>query len=276
MPTLREAIQQVDEVGYCRLPGVYTKTRAEDALDKVRQYFDLCKEQHSENVPFLNIDQPTLYNLQNKDIWFLQLLFEPKLMQDLLVHFLNDQWFKQIPEGEPNYLLRSYIARSSDRQMPLHLDSFVPYLGDHCIVMQYSIVLEDQNAENGCTVVVPGSHKSGKYATQDAFAGALPIESEVGDIVVWDSRLWHGTTANTSGDTRWAIIGTFCRWWMKQHWNVTDNLPDEIYQQLTDSQKAILGFCSRPHEDETQGIDLKCGYDALPESLRPPSGVLAD
>ena len=72
----------------------------------------------------------------------------------------------------------------------------------------------------------------------------------------------------SSGETRWAIIGTFCRWWMKQHWNVTGNLPDGIYRQLTPSQKAVLGFCSRPHEDETCGIDLKCGYDALPESLQ--------
>ncbi len=269
MPTLKQAIEQIERVGYCRIPGVYSKARMAEALEKVRSYYDLYKERHSGNVPFLNIDQPTLYNLQNKDMFFLDLLFEPKMLQDVLCHFLNDRWFKQIPQSEPNYVLRSYIARSSNRQMPLHLDSFLPYLGSHVFVVQYSIILQAQNPENGCTVVVPGSHVSGEYANQDAFAEATPIESEVGDVVIWDSRLWHGTTENRSGGTRWAIIGTFCRWWMKQHWNVTSNLPDEFYQKLTDSQRAVLGFCSVPHHTEMEGIDLKCGYEALPEHVNP-------
>lgn len=269
MPTLDQAIQEIERVGYCRIPGVYSKARMAEALEKVRHYYGLYKDQHSDHVPFLNIDQPTLYNLQNKDMFFLDLLFEPKMLQDLLCHFLNDRWFKQIPQAEPNYVLRSYIARSSNRQMPLHLDSFLPYLGSHVFVVQYSIILQAQSRENGCTVVVPGSHVSGEYANQEAFADATPIESEVGDVVVWDSRLWHGTTENRSGDTRWAIIGTFCRWWMKQHWNVTNNLPDEFYQRLTDSQKAVLGFCSVPHQTEMHGIDLKCGYDALPKHVSP-------
>ncbi|MFW6027497.1 MAG: phytanoyl-CoA dioxygenase family protein, partial [bacterium] len=169
----------------------------------------------------------------------------------------------QIPRNEPNYLLRSFIARSSNKKLPMHLDSFVPYLGNHVIIMQASIVLEDQSAANGCTVVVPGSHLYGRYTTQDAFREAVPVESKAGDIVIWDSRLWHGTTENRSGKTRWAMVGTFCRWWMKQHWNITQNLPQEIYEQLTDSQRAILGFCSIPARDETTGIDLKRGYDDL-------------
>jgi hypothetical protein len=37
----------------------------------------------------------------------------------------------------------------------------------------------------------------------------------------------------------------------------------EIYEQLTDSQEAVMGFCSMSHNDETEGIDLKCGYDSL-------------
>jgi hypothetical protein len=32
---------------------------------------------------------------------------------------------------------------------------------------------------------------------------------------------------------------------------------------LTPNQKAMLGFCSLPFNDETQGIDLKQGYGLL-------------
>ncbi|MCG8442212.1 MAG: phytanoyl-CoA dioxygenase family protein, partial [Caulobacterales bacterium] len=174
------------------------------------------------------------------------------------------------------YLLRSYIARRSNKELPMHIDSFMPYLGDHVFIMQYSIILQDQSAENGCTVVVPGSHLSGTYTTQEARADAVPIESEAGDVVIWDSRLWHGTTENTSVDTRWAIVATFCRWWMKQHFAITQTMPQDIYAELTDEQKAVLGFCTIPQWDETTGIDIKRGYDSLAENVQtyreiPPS-----
>ncbi|HEV3473271.1 MAG TPA: phytanoyl-CoA dioxygenase family protein, partial [Actinomycetota bacterium] len=212
---------------------------------------------------FLNRDQPTVYSLQSKEIFFLDVLFEADVLQAVLTHFLNDRWYKQIPEGEPNYILRSYIARSSNKKLPMHIDSFVPYQGAHPFIMQCSIILEDQSAENGCTIVVPGSHLSGEYTTQEAASRAIPLESEKGDVVIWDSRLWHGTTENASGATRWAMIATYCRWWVKQHFNIPYTLPQDIYAQLTDSQKAVLGFCSIPPLDETERIDLKSGYDAL-------------
>lgn len=258
-----EAVERLEKDGYYRLRGVYPRSVAAEALDRVRHWYENSRDSCTDNVPFLNRDQPTVYNLQNKDIYFLKLLFEPEFLQRILTHFLNDRWFRQIPQEEPNYLLRSFIARSSNKQLPMHLDSFIPYLGDHVIIMQYSIILQDQDENNGCTVVVPGSHNSGQYTTQEAFKEAVPVESEAGDVVIWDSRLWHGTTENRSDGTRWAIVATFCRWWIKQHWNITTNLPQEIYEQLTDSQRAVLGFCSIPAQDETTGIDLKRGYDSL-------------
>ena len=182
--------------------------------------------------------------------------------------FLNDRWFKQIPQDQPNYTLRSFIARSSNNLLPMHIDSFLPYEGPHVFIMQYSIILQDQNTENGCTVVVPRSHLVGEYATQESFNDAVPIESEAGDVVIWDSRLWHGTRENSTEDMRWAIIATWCRWWLKQHWNIPQNLPQEIYSQLSDSQKAVLGYCTISPNDEAHGIDLKRGYDSLLPDVR--------
>lgn len=267
MSELETAIEQIDKVGYYRLRGVYDKKDVAFALDKVRSYYQTTRDKVSKDVPFLNIDQPTVYNLQSKDYCFLDLLFKPKITEQLLIHYLNDPWYKQIPQDQPNYLLRSYVARSSNRELPMHIDSFVPYLGNHVFVMQYSIILQDQNADNGCTVVVPGSHLAGKYTTQEAREKAVPIESEAGDVVIWDSRLWHGTTENTSGETRWAIVATFCRWWIKQHFNLTQTLPQDIYEKLTDAQKAVIGYCTIPQWDETTGIDLKRGYESLAKDV---------
>lgn len=145
----------------------------------------------------------------------------------------------------------------------MHIDSFIPFLGEHLISMQVVIILEDQYRENGCTSVIPGSHLSGEYVSQDEAENAIPVESKAGDVVIWDSRIWHGTFENRSDASRWSLIATFVRWWIKQGYNITEQLPQSIYEQLSDSEKAVLGYCSKPLDDERSGIDFKKGYDWL-------------
>ncbi len=264
---MQDYIAKIERDGYCYIPQVFARDEIDEALALVRQWYAHTVERQSDRMPFLNKDQPMVYNLQAKELVFLRMLLHTDVLQDILLHFLNDRWFTAIPPGEPNYILRSFLARSSNDQMPMHIDSFVPYQGPYVFIMQCSIILEDQTEQNGCTVVVPGSHLAAEYATQDAFQNARPIESCAGDVVFWDSRLWHGTRANQSGGTRWAMIATFCRWWMKQAFDIPGNLPQDIYDQLTNREKAILGFCSVPYDNETYGIDMKRSYDLLPHQV---------
>ncbi len=264
---MQEIIAKLEQDGYCRIPGVLPAAAVERLLGLVRFWHEKTRASLSTNVPYLNREHPMVYNLQNKDYGFLEVLLSNSLIERVLTHFLNDVWYKQIPSGQPNYILRSYLARSSTYAMPVHIDSFIPYTGPHVNSMQVGIVLEDQTVDNGCTVIVPGSHQSGRYAGPDALKGAVPIESKTGDVVFWDSRLWHATTENKSGTTRWAVIATFARWWMKQAFNIPQNLPQAIYSKLTPKERAILGFCSLPYNHESEGIDMKRGYDSLSEDV---------
>lgn len=259
---MQQAVKEIDTRGYSRLEGVYS---VED-VRKAKELLNLWRGKTADQLavaPYLDFGQTVVYNLLNKDLFFVKLLFASEEIEKIMVHFLNDIWYKQIPAGQPNYILRGSGGRSSNGALPLHIDSYVPYLGSYVYSLQYSIVLEDQDEMNGCTIVVPGSHKSGQYADQSALKDAIPIRSKAGDVVIWDSRLWHGATANTSGQTRWAIVSTFVRWWIKQVSNVTGSLPKEIYESLSNKEKSILGFCSIPPDNEFKGIDMKTGYDDL-------------
>jgi ectoine hydroxylase-related dioxygenase (phytanoyl-CoA dioxygenase family) len=260
---LEKYISDFQRDGYCVLPQVYNAPEVKAALATVRELQIQCEGQVSDAVPYLNQNQPVIYNLQNKSLPLLQMLFNSPDIEKILVHFLNDVWYKAIPSGIPNYQIRSYMARSSAGALPLHLDSFVPYIGDFVYSMQTSIILEDMGPANGCTIVVPGTHQTGQYAEQDALKDAIPIEAKAGDVLIWDSRLWHGTTANSTSGTRWSLICTYSRWWLKQAFNIVQNLPQEIYRELSDKQKSVLGFCSVPYNHEGEGIDLKRGFESL-------------
>lgn len=262
-----DQIAALETEGYVRIPQVFDKDTIDGALDRIRHWFKQTIDEQSERMPRLNRDQSMVYNLQTKDIFFCRMILENRIIEDVIKHFLNDRWFSALPADAPNYILRSFLARSSNYQMSMHIDSFVPYTGSHPFIMQCSIPLEDQTEENGCTVIVPRSHKSGQYADQASFDTAVPIEAKAGDLVIWDSRIWHGARENVSGGTRWSIIATYCRWWIKQAFDIPGNMPQDLYDQLTDRQRAVMGYCSVPYDDEMRGIDMKRGYDLLPEKV---------
>jgi ectoine hydroxylase-related dioxygenase (phytanoyl-CoA dioxygenase family) len=257
------AIAGVAEAGYGVLPAVVTAQQVNEALILVRQLAEAQRGREPASIPRLDSGQETVYNLQNKSAALLKLLLRCAPARAVLMHFLNDRWHRAIPQTEPNYILRSYSARNNLVAAPMHIDSFIPYTGVHALSMQVAIVLQPQHTENGCTLVVPGSQQSGEYVTQARRADCIPVETEAGDVVVWDSRIWHGTGENRSGESRWSLIATFVRWWVKQGYRITDNLPQSIYAQLSNSEKAVLGFCAMPSNDEHEGVDFKTSYDDL-------------
>lgn len=263
MSTKTNYIDQIKKEGYCVIPQVFKSDQINHLLTLVKSTYERTKDEISQDTPYLNTNQPNIYNLQNKDLIFINTLFNINEVEQILISCLNDEWYKQIPQDQPNYILRSFGARSSNIALPLHIDSFIPYKGEKVIAIQIVIVLEDMTIENGCTVVIPKSHQSGEYADNKVYDQAIPLILKAGDVAIWDSRLWHGTTDNKTEGTRWAIIATFTRWWIKQHFDITKALPEEIKNKLSQKEKSILGFASIPHLSEYEGIEIKKGYSDL-------------
>ncbi len=261
------AIESIETQGYARLKGVYSERQMDEALERVEYWNSAGRRSEKEKVPRLDLGQDRVYNIHSKESLFLELLFSSREIETILHRFLSDQWYRAIPEENPNYIMRGFSARSSVGRLPLHIDSFIPFQGPYPVAMQVMIYLEDSTPENGCSVVVPGSHQEAEYCTQDDFESAVPVPANKGDVIIWDSRLWHGALENSSERSRWSLIATFSRWWMKQAFNITGTLPEEIYQGLSEKEKAILGFCSLPFDSEVDGIDAKQGYDSLADSV---------
>jgi hypothetical protein len=214
--------------------------------------------------PFLNRGHDVLYNLQREDLIFTRVFSRNLLVMEILRGLLNDAYYKQIPQDRPNFLLRALGGRSSGKgTLPLHIDSFIPSSGQYCLACQVAIVLEDQTLETGCTLVVPGSHRSDRYADQDSMSQAIPLPTRAGDIVIWDGRIWHGALGNKTERSRWSLIATFARWWVKQNFDITGTLPQSMYEALDDDEKAILGYCCLPPRDELERVDIKTGHSQL-------------
>lgn len=266
MTNLQESknLDELVNLGYTRIPKAFDAASVKWMLDRV---IELKRTSPPPvNLPYLDRDPDfqIIYNLCLKDAKFLRLILNQPQIMALLKARLNDPWFKSIPSEDPNFILRSLNARSSGvAPMSIHIDSFVPSPGSFTWSMQLAVVLEEHTPENGATLLVPRSHLNDRYASPADLDQAIPSLAQPGDAVLWDSRIWHATLGNTSGKTRWSLIAGFVRWWVKQAFDITGSLPKEIYDQCTPQELAVLGFCSRPPEDETQSVDMKTGYENL-------------
>ena len=92
-------------------------------------------------------------------------------------------------------------------------------------VMHLSTIwmLSEFTAENGGTLVIPGSHRtldnpaSGEMdgVDQDApWPTEMPVTGSAGSVFIADSRLWHAVAANVSDADRVALLIRYAPWWL--------------------------------------------------------------
>jgi ectoine hydroxylase-related dioxygenase (phytanoyl-CoA dioxygenase family) len=99
--------------------------------------------------------------------------------------------------------------------------AFYPHTNDDLLAV--GIALDDMTLENGCLLVIPGSHKGPILDhTQDGyFAGAVtqadfddgaavPVQLKAGGISIHHARLLHGSLPNTSTRSRRLLLFQYC------------------------------------------------------------------
>ncbi len=99
--------------------------------------------------------------------------------------------------------------------------AFYPQTNDDLLAV--GVAIDDMTRENGCLLVIPGSHQGRIYDhhLNGAFAGAVtepdftgegavPIEVKAGGISIHHVRTLHGSAPNTSGKPRRLLLYMYC------------------------------------------------------------------
>jgi hypothetical protein len=261
---IERAIQEVRVFGYTVIPDALPEDTRRALLDLVETHHQVAEAPDAASGVSSNQAQDKyVYHLQYKDILFLDILSGWITGMEILKPFLHDPYYRQLPTETYNFLIGYYNARSSVAALPLHIDNYVPSLGSYPNSMQIVFSLNGQNAENGATIIVPGSHNAGNYPDRDLTDKAQSLECAPGSAIIWDSRVWHGAAENRNGLDRWSLVATFRPWFLKQNFDPARGTPEAIYAKMNDQQKALMGFLSRPPKDESEKISLKEGFEGL-------------
>jgi ectoine hydroxylase-related dioxygenase (phytanoyl-CoA dioxygenase family) len=155
-------------------------------------------------------------------------------------HFLT-------PNSEYGYQLHVSAALEvgpGARRQVLHREhdsfTFFPHPRPNMIVASMWAIT-DFWADNGATLIVPGSHKWGEQreATDDEIVAA---EMPAGSVLYWLGGTLHGAGANISSDWRYGVILTYSLGWLRQEENQYLDVPPEVARKLAPELCDIIGY----------------------------------
>ena len=151
------------------------------------------------------------------------------------------------PNGEFGYQLHVSAALEigpGAREQILHReeDSFTFFpLPRPNIILASMWAITDFRADNGGTLVVPGSHRwpADRKAQPDEIIAA---EMPAGSVLYWMGGLLHGAGANTADDWRYGVILTYSLGWVRQEENQYLDVPPEIAETLPPELQKMIGY----------------------------------
>jgi ectoine hydroxylase-related dioxygenase (phytanoyl-CoA dioxygenase family) len=101
-------------------------------------------------------------------------------------------------------------------------------------------------AENGATLVVPGTHQRPARPSQEYLeAATVPVECPSGSVLVFDSTLYHAAGNNVSGADRLAINHQFTRSYIKQQIDYVRALGEKALLSRPPRTQQLLGWYTR-------------------------------
>lgn len=102
-------------------------------------------------------------------------------------------------------------------------------------------------ADNGATVVIPGSHLWGDgeiaaLTPEARLAMAQPVIMPAGSAIVFQATLLHGGGANRSAAPRLAFTNQYCEPWARTQENFFLGVPREIVRDMSPRLQRLLGY----------------------------------
>jgi len=148
----------------------------------------------------------------------------------------------------PNYLLSQLQAidiQPGEVRQPLHHDdAFYPIPRPRPPIGAAVIwAVDDFTAENGATLVLPGSHRWGDVASSEIDTDALvPAAMPAGSALFFIGTVWHCAGPNQSDAPRMATTAQYCEPWARQQENYSLAVSKDRARLCSDTIQSMLGY----------------------------------
>jgi ectoine hydroxylase-related dioxygenase (phytanoyl-CoA dioxygenase family) len=246
--------------GYLVIKKVFTKKQTYklknlcNSIINNKAYYKKIKKPNPSKHKLNTLGQDDLiYNLQNKNYEFIKIASNKKILK-IVENYLNYGSYRK--EQINLHQLTARSPKISGSEQTLHLDSRMPGL-KFPIKIVVTVMLESFNKKNGTTRLIPKSHLIHRFPNKkdDNKKNIKYIKGNPGDILIMNGSLWHAGSKNHTKNSRWGILITYVRWYLKQAFDIPAALPRKIKVKCKNYQLKLLGFYSKPPINEYDRIN---------------------
>ena len=220
MELTSDQIDWYAENGYLGLEGVFSASELDELRRVTDEFVDESRE-YNENSDVFDLDlnaghsreTPKLRRIKNPDGHhpiYDAALRKPELL-DIVESLIG-------PDIRMVHTKLNMKAPGGGQQVEWHADwGFYPHTNDD--ILEVGLALDDMEIENGCLMVIPGSHRGPAYDHHEdgVFVGAVSendvkmedavsITLKAGGISIHHVRLLHGSAPNVSTRPRRLLL----------------------------------------------------------------------
>ena len=109
--------------------------------------------------------------------------------------------------------------------------------------MNFVLLLDDSNEDNGSTWVLEKSHLSSERPSDSLFFDkGTRLNGKAGDLIAFDANLWHSSGKNNSDNTRTIVTFLLTKPFIKPSLNYPEILCDYNNSNYSSEFVQILGL----------------------------------
>ncbi len=232
---------ELAELGYTKINTFFDQKYCEKLNQSIEESYKFCRSIQLKNGVDLITDGTLHHLVATGDSVYLDLL-ENIADSDLFL-FIKDFF-------NGNFILNSYGGVKNLKSKPSYVANIhrdIRFFSDGLpLMLNLLILLDDFTLENGATYLLAKSHlKKERPSDEEFYNKSDRVVGKRGDIVFFNSNLWHAAGTNNTELERRAITITFTKPFMKQQLDYSRAVGYDFLETKSDELKQILGYFSR-------------------------------
>jgi Phytanoyl-CoA dioxygenase (PhyH) len=238
---MNQPSEDLANTGYTIVPSLIHKDFAAKITESMSKSYDLCREIQVENGIEAATDGTVHHLIASDDELYLEVV--NKICESDLFDFIKGYF-------GGNYIINSYggvinlpLVRSYVTNMHRDIRFFS---GDFPLMLNMLIMLDDINMDNGALYLLPGSHKSGdRPIEENFFRDSHRAVGQAGDVLLFNSNLWHAAGVNHTADLTREITITFTKPFMKQQLDYPRAIGYDKLETMNLDVQQLTGYFAR-------------------------------
>lgn len=238
---MKNAQAELSLKGYTIISSFIDEQFTNKLKESINKSYDLCRKIQVKNGIDAVTDGTIHHLISSGDRVYIDLI--DRLCRSNIFNFIQDYF-------GGNYIINSYggvinlpLGRSYVTNMHRDIRFFS---GGFPLMLNMLVMLDDLTPENGALYLLAGSHEKGdKPIVEKFFKESDRAVGKRGDILFFNSNLWHAAGVNETERETNEITITFTKPFMKQQLDYPRSVGYDELEKMSPEVQQIIGYFAR-------------------------------